>query len=311
MSEAPVRATASAERKRVWQGVALILLAALSWSTAGLFPRVISTDMYTTLFWRSLLGGASVLALQVLVFRPGQWQSASYWRSLFQLNAAEWQLAICNALAMICFIAAFYFTTVANVVFVYSAFPIVTLLLSAWLLHHPMARVDLVSAVVVVAGVALIMGGHSSLQSVVGTLLSFGATCVFALTTVGIKRYPQADMVKVTYVAGFVSALLMLPFSQPWGTSALNLAWLWLYGFLNIGVGFGAFLLGVHRLKPVLASILCMVEIPLAPLWAYLVFGESVTRQTLVGGAVILVAVLGNMLWPRRHGDSTVHTSGP
>lgn len=296
---------------RFWQGVALILLAAVSWSTAGLFPRVITVDMYTTLFWRSLLGGASVLVLQVLLFKPGNWGRGAYWAGLFRLNAPEWQLAVCNALAMICFIAAFYFTTVANVVFIYSTFPIVTLLLSAWLLRQRMVAVDLISAAVVVAGVGVILGGQSSLQNLMGTLLSFGATCVFALTTIGIKRYPQADMVKVTYVAGFLSAVVMLPWSQPFSTSALNLTWLWLYGFLNIGVGFGAFLLGVHRLKPVLASILCMVEIPLAPLWAWLVFGEEVMQPTLIGGAVILSAVIGNMLWPRRHGDSTLETSGP
>ncbi len=45
-----------------WWGVVLIVLAALSWSTAGLFPRLVSTDVFTTLFWRSLLGGITVLA---------------------------------------------------------------------------------------------------------------------------------------------------------------------------------------------------------------------------------------------------------
>ena len=282
-----------------WLGWVYIVMAAVSWSTAGLFPKLISTDVYTTLFWRSLLGGASVLVLQWAVLSRGKGRTTGTWR----LSGAEWAMALYNAVAMICFIAAFYFTTVADVVFIYSTFPIITLLLAAWLLHQPIHRLDMACAVAVVMGVGLILGGQTSWHSAIGPALSFVATLMFSLTTVGIKQHPGADMVKVTYVAGFLSALAMAPlatFSQ-WGSNGpIDLAWLWLYGFLNIGVGFGAFLLGVQRMKPVHASLLCMIEIPLAPLWAWLAFGESVTRLTLWGGAIILLAVLVAMGWPRR-----------
>lgn len=278
-------------------GLAFIVLAAVAWSTAGLFPRVLSTDMHTTLFWRSLLGGASVLVLQWLFFKPGQWSAS------FRLDRAEWTMALYNAVAMICFIAAFYFASVADVVFIYSTFPIITLMLSARMLQLPVHRLDLGCALVVMLGVALILGGQTSWRGAMGPLLSFVATIMFSLTTVGIKRHPQADMVKVTYVAGFLSALIMAPMATfaHWGHQGpIDLAWLWLYGFLNIGVGFGAFLLGVQRLKPVHASLLCMIEIPLAPIWAWLLFGETVSGSTLWGGVIILTAVLVAMAWPRQ-----------
>ena len=278
-------------RASFWLGVLLLLLAALSWSTAGLFPRLVSTDMFTTLFWRSLLGGLTVLVLRlVLDRRPAA-------RGLWQLSGPEWVLAVITAIAMISFVAAFYFTTVADVVFIYGAFPIITLVLSAWLLHAGIQRVDVVCAVGVALGVALILQGQPSLHKLLGSLLSFIAVVMFALETVGIKRYPQADMVKVTCMGAFLGALMVLPFASFSHTSGQDLAWLWLYGFLNIGVGFGLFLLGVQRVKAVLASLICMVEIPLAPLWAYALLGEVVTQQSLVGGAVILAAVLANLAW--------------
>ena len=56
-------------RASLWLGIALVALAALSWSTAGLFPRIVSTDVFTTLFWRSLLGGLTVLVLRLLLDR--------------------------------------------------------------------------------------------------------------------------------------------------------------------------------------------------------------------------------------------------
>jgi drug/metabolite transporter (DMT)-like permease len=278
-------------RQHFWLGVLLLLLAALSWSTAGLFPKVVSTDMATTLFWRSLLGGLTVLVLSLLLDRRPQ--RAPFWR----LSAVEWGFSFFTAVAMISFVSAFYFATVADVTFIYGAFPITTLVLSAWLLKTGIARVDVVCATGVALGVVLILQGQPSLQSALGSLLSLVAVVMFALETVGAKRFPQVDMIKITYVGGFVAALMVMPFASFTGTSNTDLAWLWLYGFLNIGVGFGCFLLGVRRVPTVLASLICMIEIPLAPLWAFGLFGETVARDSLIGGAVIVAAVLANLAW--------------
>jgi drug/metabolite transporter (DMT)-like permease len=277
----------------VW-GVLLTVLGALAWSTAGLFPRMVDTNMTTTLFWRSLLGGFSVLVFHLALThgKPGS--------PLWRLSRAEWGLSVLTAAAMITFIAAFFFAPVADVAFIYGAFPTVTLVLSALLLHTRIQRADMLCAMLVAMGVGIILWGQTSLNSIFGTLLSFSATLLFGLMTIGIRRFPQAQMVKVTYAGAFLSASVMAPFASFSGTSAHDIAWLWLYGFMNIGVGFGLYLLGVRRIKPVLASLLCMIEIPLAPLWAYLAFGDGVSRQTMVGGAVILLAVIGNLAWSSR-----------
>lgn len=273
-----------------WLGIVLVAAAALSWSTAGLFPRIVHTDVYTTLFWRSLLGGLSVLLMQALFNKRHDL------RSLWRLSRPEWQMSLQSSGAMVCFIAAFFFAKVADVVFIYSAFPITTLLLSALLLRTRVRAVDGICAITVVLGMSLIVWGQTSLQSLVGAGLSFAATLLFALITIGIKQHPGAEMIKVTYVGAFLAALAMAPFTQFEGTSVHDLAWLWLYGVLNVGVGFGLYLLGVRRIKAVLASLVCMIEIPLAPLWVYALFGEQVTQQSLIGGLVIVLAALVNVL---------------
>ena len=279
----------------VW-GVVLTSLGALAWSTAGLFPRMVETDMATTLFWRSGLGGLSVLAFHLVTTqgKPGT--------PMWQLTRAEWGLSVLTAAAMITFIAAFFYAPVADVVFIYGAFPTVTLVLSALLLRTRIQRADVLCAMLVALGVGVILWGQTSLNSIFGTLLSFSATLLFGVMTIGIRRLPGAQMVKVTYAGGFLSALVMAPFASFGNTSTHDLAWLWLYGFMNIGVGFGLYLLGVRRIKPVLASLLCMIEIPLAPLWAYLAFGDAISRQSLIGGAVILLAVTANLAWSSRRG---------
>lgn len=291
-------------RRSFWLGVVLLLMATLSWSTAGLFPRLVSTDMATTMFWRSFLGGLTVLGFRWLMERREQQATSQADHTepstpprLWQLSPVEWGFAGVIGLAMVCFVSAFYFAPVADVTFIYGAFPMVMLALSAWLLRTGIARMDVVCAATVALGVAVILHGQPTLHSALGSLLSFVAVVLFALQAVGTKRFEQVDMVKVTYSGAFMAALAVLPFVSFAGTSGQDLAWLWLYGFLNIGVGFGCFLLGVRRVKAVLASLICMVEIPLAPLWAYALLGESVSRQSMAGGAVIVAAVLANLAW--------------
>ena len=286
---------ASAGNAKPWLGILLIALAALAWSTAGLFPRIVSTDVYTTLFWRSLLGGLTVLAIKVALVKR---QDV---RSLWRLSWPEVQMSFYSTGAMVCFISAFFFAKVADVVFINSAFPIITLLLSAVMLGSRIHRMDVLCTAGVVVGMGLIVWGQTSMDNLVGAGLSLTATLFFALITIGIKRHPEAEMMKVTYAGAFFAALVMFPFASLRTTSNHDLIWLWLYGFLNVGVGFGLYLMGVRRIKAVLASLVSMLEIPLAPIWVFIFFGEVVSRQSLVGGSVILLAVLANVLSSARH----------
>ena len=199
---------------------------------------------------------------------------------------------------MLAFISAFYFASVADVVFCYSIFPIVTILLSAILLKTRVLRLDLWCALGVVFGVIIILWGQNSTQNIFGVALSLLATATFALVGVLIQRYPGVQMSKVTYASAALAALVVLPFASVTNTSSADLAWLWLYGVTNIGIGFGLYLLGSKLLKPVMVSLICMIEIPISPLWAYWLLGQVVSTQSLVGGAMVMVAVIANLAWP-------------
>ena len=98
----------------------LVFIAALSWSTAGLSTRVVSTDIPTTLFWRSFTGGLCVLAVYIILDRTADL------RKLFKIGIGEAVMAVVNAIATICFIASFFHTTIANVVFVSGTMPLIT-----------------------------------------------------------------------------------------------------------------------------------------------------------------------------------------
>ena len=108
-------------------GIILVSIAALSWSTAGLFTRIVTTDIPSTLFWRSVFGGLAVLVIYAVMQRP------KTMISLTRFTRGEVVLALVSGTAMCFFISAFFYTSIANVSFVYGTSPLVTVLL-AWVL---------------------------------------------------------------------------------------------------------------------------------------------------------------------------------
>ncbi len=265
-------------------GVLFVFAAALAWSTAGLFTRVVSTDIPTTLLWRSMFGGGSVALIYILVKKPRSF------RELFQFKLGEFVIALLSALGMMCFISAFFFTSIANVSFVYGAMPLVTMLI-AWLaLNDPLTATGLISTVLSGSGVAVLVWGGQNFGDLIGIGLAFLMTFFMAAVTVAAKFFPDADAMKSAYLSGFIAAILVLPFSQSMSASSQDLVWLALYGLVNVGLGFGVYLLGVSRVPALAAALIGLSEIPLAPIWAFLLFDERITIPMIAGGSSVLIA---------------------
>lgn len=272
-----------------------VFIAALSWSTAGLFTRVVSTDVPTTLFGRSLSGGACVGLVYLWSERPKSL------RTLLSFTRGEVIIALLSALGMVFFISAFFYTSIANVSFVYGAMPLVTLALSVLVFRE---RADLRTIVVcscAAIGIGIIFAQQSGAFELTGLTLAALMTLAMSSLTIAARFYADVDVTKATYLSAFLACLATAPFMTPSQLSVANGSWLALYGIVNVGLGFGLYLIGASRVQPVAASLIGLVEIPLAPLWAWIFFHERVGLATLIGGAVVLASVVGSLM---RRGDA-------
>ena len=267
-------------------GVLFVFVAAVSWSTAGLFTRIVTTDIPTTLFWRSLFGGLCVLGIAMAV------QRSSDIRAAFTFAWGEAVIAGLSTAGMICFISAFFHTTIANVAFVYGTMPLVTFILSLIFLGARANAVSLGCCALSAVGVAVMTSGNSVPSDFLGIALAFGMTLFMASLTVAAKFFPNADSSKTTYLSAFLGALATAPFTAFGDTALVDYCWLLLFGFVNVGVGFGVYLIGVKRVSALVAALVGLTEIPLAPVWAWLMFGERMSLFALLGGAVILTAAV-------------------
>lgn len=265
-------------------GVFYVFVAAMAWSTAGLFTRIVSTDIATTLLWRSIFGGGSVLLIYIIINRCYEP------RQLFRFTLGEIVIALISAFGMMCFISAFFFTSIANVSFVYGAMPLVTMLMAWLVLHDRLTATGLISTILSGLGVAILVWGGQDFDDLLGIGLALLMTFFMAAVTIAAKVFPKADAMKSAYLSGFIAAALVLPFSESASAPLHDLLWLALYGLVNVGLGFGVYLLGVARVPALAAALIGLSEIPLAPIWAFVLFNERIDGPVFVGGAFVLLA---------------------
>src|SRR6476646_171516 len=104
-------------------GVALVAGAALWWSTGGLFIRAVHTDPWTTIFWRSVFGFATMFLFLVIRKRK---------RTFEHFRAVGWPgvvMGLCFSGASSSYVPAVLLTSVANTMILQSLAPFVAALL--------------------------------------------------------------------------------------------------------------------------------------------------------------------------------------
>ena len=143
----------------------------------------------------------------------------------------------------------------------------------------------------------MFIDGFSKLDSrgLIGVIL---ATCVplAASTNVIIlkKGGQDVDVIPAVFVGGWLSACLMLPMALPLSASVHDLVILATLGVFQLGV---PCMLMVHAAKGLSApelSLLSLLEVLLGPLWVWMAVGEVPAQATLVGGAIVLTALIFN-----------------
>lgn len=284
-------AASAAERSR---GVLFVAAAALCWSTGGLIARLVDTDTWTTVFWRSIFAAAFLLGV-IFVQERG-----ATWARIREMGAAGVAMALCFATASTCFINALARTTVANTLVIQSTSPFIAALLGwAWMGERVRGR-SWVAMAAAVAG-ATVMASHSwGAGSLAGDLLALVTAIAFAAATVIVRRHRQLRMTAAAGLAGVFSAIFAWRPARPLEAAPDDLALLALFGAAQLGFGLVLFTAGARLIPVAEASLIAVLESVLGPLWVWLALGETPAPAALVGGAIILAALVAHTALDQR-----------
>ena len=278
-------------------GLILVTAATLAWSTAGLFTRLIPLDSWTLLLWRGIFGAVAIAIAGVLI--NGNQSLHEY----FRLGIAGWLFAIVSGVGMVCFITALTLSTVAHVSIIYATVPLVTAGL-AWLyLREKPAKNAITASVAALAGVGIMVGvggeGHW-----LGNLLAVCMTVCLALMMIISRKVPGIPFLPAAAVSALLSSAMAFPLSQTASIEPNHWVLLFLFGVVNSALGLCLFILGARYLPPIETALITALDAPLAPLIVWLVFSEIPAVSTLIGGAVVFVAVARYLVASSQSRDS-------
>jgi drug/metabolite transporter (DMT)-like permease len=272
-------------------GIALVTAAAVAWSTAPFFTRLVPFDSWTILFWRGLFGGGFIVALLLAT------QGRTVFGDIARMGGSGWLVAALSTLGMVAFIPALQLTSVANVAVINAAGPFVAAGL-AWLWLRERIRVGtLAASLVAFAGVAIIVGNAAAGSDIVGIWLACLMTLAIAGMTVAVRRYKQISMVAAAGMSNFLGSAVSAPFAKAiWATTGPDLLIFAAFGFLQVGMGLTLFVLGSRHLPSGQASLIATLEAPLMPFWVWVAFQETPAVRALVGGTLVLGAVISDIV---------------
>jgi drug/metabolite transporter (DMT)-like permease len=135
-----------------------------------------------------------------------------------------------------------------------------------------------------------------SAGSLRGDLLALAMTVLMAVMMVVIRGSRHVSMVPASCLSAFACAAVVLPLAHPASASPADVGLLALFGTTQFGLGLLLLTLGTRLIPASRASLLSNLELPLAPLWVWLSFGELPTRAASIGAGIVGGAVLLDLL---------------
>ncbi|MCX7558598.1 DMT family transporter [Sulfitobacter sp. F26204] len=269
------------------KGLLITLIGVLFVVPDSLFVRLISAEALTIAFWRLLLAGG----LSVLWFL-GTAGTAPFRAVLGTGRYGVIYIAGVGASGVL-FVVAVSLTSVANVVFIIASLPVFASLFSRIFLAEPFGIRTWLTIAAVVPGLAIIAYGSGETQgaSLAGDLLAFCVSALFAAALTAARHARAVSMVPGVAMGYTLAALVIAPFADPW-SMPLDQAPLVLGHGTVILVSSILLAIGPRYITSAEVGLLVLLESVLAPLLAWAVIGEDPGRYALIGGAIVIGALV-------------------
>jgi drug/metabolite transporter (DMT)-like permease len=271
--------------QRQRRGQIYVALAAVAWSTAGVLQRQLTLDTSTQVFGRAAFAGAALLAYVAIVERG---RVAHAFRSVGLAGVA---VALCVATASASFIGALNHTSVARVLFILAVAPVLAALLARATLGEPITRRTALAMALALAGVALMLGAPGE-GSLAGDGLAFLTALAFSVMIVITRWRHDVSMAPATCLSQAILVVAFLPFASPGDIGGDDVVWLAALGIGQIGLGFALLTVGARLIPAAQVGLITLLEVVLGPLWVWLALDERPSTLTLVGGTIVIVAIV-------------------
>ena len=268
-------------------GPILVFLGACCLSFGGLIVKSFEgATLWQILFWRSVFFSITVLTFLLFNYK------LKFFRSIQKSGIPGLIGGIILSIGYAGYVFAMYNTTVANTNFIIQTQTIFLAIFGYLFLKEKISKLTLSSIVLAFAGIILMVGSSLSPGQMHGNIVAFIMPISFAVLILTVRKYPDVDMVPLQLVAGIGAMIIGYLLSPKILISYHDIFLGFIAGFFQIGFGFILITIGARSTKSAMVGIIMLTEAVLGPLWAWVFLNENPPLVVLVGGIIVISAVL-------------------
>ena len=276
-----------------------VFFAGVLWSTVGLGIRLIeSAGVWQILFYRSI--SLTLLLYTVIHLRGGSTKLVS--KELFTTPKIIGGLSLVAAYAGGIF--AIQTTSVANAMLLFATAPFIAAIMANLFLGEKVRIMTWCAVIVAMGGIAYMFADQSTQFSLIGSLAALGSAMGFAIFSVALRWGKDDEMLPSVFLSGcfaiIITFLICLFLKQSLSLSFRDIAISFSMGIFQVGGGLVLYTIGSKALSAADLTLLSLAEVVLGPVWVWLFLGELASNNTLIGGSILLLAIITNAVSGKR-----------
>ena len=268
-------------------GPILVLLGGFSLSWGGLIIRSFEgASIWQILFYRSIFFLWALITFLLLTY------GKKTFKKIKEAGVPGLVGGIFLSGSYVAYMYSMTETTVANVVFIISTQTVFLPILAYFFLKEKISPRGLVAIVLAMIGVTLMIGDSFGTGSLNGNLAALVIPINFSILILIIRKYPKVDMIPAIFYAGIFSCLYGLIFLEGISISPKDVWLSFLLGVPQLAFGFVFITIGSRTTPAVMVGLLMLMETIFAPIWVWLFYNEIPPTSVLIGGLIIISAVV-------------------
>ena len=254
------------------------------WSLAGILQRQLHMSLASQLAGRAMF---AFLALFVFIAVAERGQVIRAFRAIGRAGLA---IAALMAISSGSFITALNDTSVADVMVIQALAPLAAALLGLLVGERVRPR-TWVAMGVALAGFAVIAGAPTR-PGLAGMTFSLLAMLCYSATIVVARHKSEVSMAPATCLSQVLVFACLAPFAHVTEMGGSNLGYLALMGVVQMGLALFFLSMGARLIPSADVALIALLENILGPLWVWLAGLERPSAAAIVGGVIVIGAVV-------------------
>lgn len=262
--------------------IGCVCIAAVLWSTAGLFFKWVP--------WHpvAIAGVRSGIAAAVLL---------TYWLAVYKklppLPAPKKALGALNYMVLVMlFTSANKLTTAANAILLQFTAPIWVIIFAKLFLKEPVRRSGVIASIVVFLGMGLFFIDNLNAGGALGNVLAVISGIAMAIMVVSLKGVKTGSPLEIIFWGNIFTFVAAAPFYGGIQSTPQSLLSIVTLGIFQVGIAYVFYGAGVQKLSALEGVLITVLEPLLNPVWVILFYGESPSLFALIGGGIVIAAVI-------------------